>query len=63
MNSTTIFSFHMQNDDDDDDDGGRRSGIHTHTQLALMRCLYSPRQNANIPSILILVVYKKRRLV
>ena len=33
---------------------------YVHTQLALMRCLYSPRQNANISSILILIVQNKK---
>ncbi len=33
---------------------------YAHTQLALMRCLYSPRQNANISSILILIVQKEK---
>lgn len=33
---------------------------YAHTQLALMRCLYSPRQNANISSILMLIVLKEK---
>jgi hypothetical protein len=33
---------------------------YAHTQLVLMRCLYSPRQNANISSILILIVQKEK---
>lgn len=52
--------LHMQSIVDDDDDG-RRSVAHTHTQLTLMRCLYSSRQNANISSIRSFSVDRRRR--
>lgn len=35
---------------------------YAYTQLVLMRCLYSPRQNANISSILMLIVLKKKKI-